>query len=86
LSANKSCRNCTPENYHLDSFHIPQKRKVGNLGHKSPGNNALVEAGVSLDVDTIFDDDNIVDSFLKVFQDNPGLSICDMDDAFKFKN
>jgi hypothetical protein len=23
LSANESGRNCTPENYHLDSFHIP---------------------------------------------------------------
>jgi hypothetical protein len=57
LSANKSSGNCTPENYHLDSFHIPKKRKVGNVDHKSPENNALVEAGVSPDLDAIFNDD-----------------------------
>jgi hypothetical protein len=28
LSANKSGGDCTPENYHLDSFHIPKKRKA----------------------------------------------------------
>jgi hypothetical protein len=32
LSVNKSGGNRTPENYHLDSFHIPKKRKVGNVG------------------------------------------------------
>jgi hypothetical protein len=33
----------THENYHLDSFHIPKKSGSGNVPHKSPGNNALVE-------------------------------------------
>ncbi len=41
LSVNESGRNCSLENYHLDSFHIPKKRQVGNVGHKSPENNAL---------------------------------------------
>jgi hypothetical protein len=86
LSANKSSKNCTPENYHLDSFHIPKKRKLGDGCHKSPENTALVEAGVSPDLDAIFDDDISVDSFLKAFQKDPGLAICDTDDALKFKN
>ncbi len=84
FSANKSNRNFTPEKYHLDSFHIPQKRS--NVGHKSPENNALVEVGVYPDLDAIFHDDVTVDSFLKAFQDNPGLSIRDTNDGFKFKN
>jgi len=33
----------THENYHIDSFHIPKKSGPGNVPHKSPGNNALVE-------------------------------------------
>jgi hypothetical protein len=86
LSANKGIGNCTLENYHLDSFHIPKKRKVGNVGHKSPENNALVEAGISQDLDAIFDNDVTVDSFLKAFQKDPVLSMCNTDDAFKFKN
>ncbi len=45
------------------------------MGHKSPENNALVEAVVSPDLDAIFDNDITVDSFLKVFQKYPGLSI-----------
>jgi hypothetical protein len=85
-STNKSGRNCTPENYHLDSFHIPKKRKVGNVGHKSPENNALVEAEISQDLDDIFDDDVTVDSFLKAFQKDPSLSMCNNNDTFKFKN
>ncbi len=84
FSANKSNGNCTLENYHLDSFHILQKRS--NVGHKSPENNALVEAGVYPNLDAIFHNDVTVDSFLKAFQDNPGLSICDTNDGFKFKN
>jgi hypothetical protein len=86
LSANKSGGNCFPENSHLDSFQIPKKRKVGNMGHKSQENNALLKAGVSPYLDAIFDDGVTVDSFLKAFQDDPGLSICDTNDAFKYKN
>jgi hypothetical protein len=86
LRSNESGENCTLENYHLDSFHIPKKRKVGNVGHKSPENNALLEAGVSPDLDAIFDNDVTVDSFLKAFQKDPGLSKCNTNDPFKFKN
>jgi hypothetical protein len=45
------------------------------VGHKSPEYNALVEAGISQDLDAIFDDDVTVDSFLKAFQEDPGLSM-----------
>ena len=53
------------------------------MGHKSPENNALVEAE---DLDAIFDDDVSMDSFLKAFQKDPSLAICDTGDAFKFNN
>jgi hypothetical protein len=33
----------THENYHLASFHIPKKNRLGDVPHKSPGNNAPVE-------------------------------------------
>jgi hypothetical protein len=72
--------------HHLDSFHNPKKRKVGNVGHKSPENNALVKAGVSPDLDAISNNDVTMDSSLKAFQDDPGLSIHGTNDAFKFKN
>jgi hypothetical protein len=85
-STNESSGNHTPENYHLDSFHILKKRKVGDVGHKSPENNALVEAGISQDLDAIFDDNVTVDSFFKAFQEDPGLSMRNTNDAFKFKN
>ena len=86
LSGNKSGGNCTPDNYQLDSFHIPKKRKLCNVGHKSPENNALVEAGVSPELDAIFKDDVTMDSFLKAFQKDLDLSMRDTNDAFKFKN
>ena len=56
------------------------------MGHKSPENNALVEAGFSQDLDAIFNDDLTVDLFLKAFQKDPSLSMRDTNDAFKFKN
>jgi hypothetical protein len=71
LNANKSGGNCSLEKYHLDSFHIPKKRKVGNVGHKSPENNSLVQLGVSPDLDAIFDNDVIMDSFIKAFENDP---------------
>jgi hypothetical protein len=83
---NKSGGDRTPENYHLDSFHIPKKRKVGNVGHKSPGNNALVEPDFSWNLDAIFDNDVTVDLFLKAFQEDSGLAMRNDDDAFKFNN
>ena len=56
------------------------------MGHKSPENNTLVEAGVSPDLDAIFNDDVSMDSFLKAFQKDPGLAIRNTNDTFKFKN
>jgi hypothetical protein len=56
------------------------------VGHKSPEKYALVEVEVSPDLDAIFDNEVTVVSFLKAFQDNLGLSICDTNGAFKFKN
>jgi hypothetical protein len=56
------------------------------VGHKSPDNNALVEAGVSPDLDAIFDDDVSMDSSIKAFQKDPGLAIRNTNDTFKFKN
>ncbi len=86
LSANESGRNRTLENYHLNRFYIPKKGKVGDVGHKSPENNALVEVGISQDLDAIFDDDVTVDLFLKAFQEDPSLSMRNTNDTFKFKN
>jgi hypothetical protein len=53
------------------------------VGHKSPENNAVVEAGISQDSDAIFDNDLTMDSFLKAFQEDPGLSMRNTDDMFK---
>jgi hypothetical protein len=67
-------------------------RSVQNKGSRALGvslqkeNYALVEAGVSPDLDAIFDDDVTVDSYLKVFQNDPSLSIFDTNDVFNFKN
>ncbi len=33
------------ENYHLDTFHVPKKRRMGGVPHKSPGPEALVSSG-----------------------------------------
>ncbi len=56
------------------------------MGNKSPEDNALVVVGISQDLDAIFNDDITVDWFLKAFQEDPGLSMCNTDDAFKFKD
>ncbi len=56
------------------------------MGHKSPENNALVEAGISPDLDAIYNNDVTADSFLNASQKDPGLSMRDTDGAFKFKN
>ena len=86
LSANESGKEYAPENYHLDSFQLAKKRKVGDVGHKSPGNNALVEPDFSQNLDAIFDNDVMVDSFLKAFQEDSGLAMRNDNDAFKFNN
>ncbi len=86
LSVNKSSGEYALENYHLDSFQLAKKRKVGDVGHKSPGNNALVEPDFSQNLDAIFDNDVMVDSFLKAFQEDSGLAMRNDNDAFKFNN
>jgi hypothetical protein len=86
LSANESGGEYAPENYHLDSFQQAKKRKVGDVGHKSSGNNTLVEPDFSWNLDAIFNDDVTADSFLKAFQEDSGLAMRDDDDAFKFNN
>jgi hypothetical protein len=86
LSTNKSIGEYAPENNHLDSFQLDKKRKVGNVGHKSPGNNALVEPDFSRNLDAIFNNDVTVDSFLKNFQEDSGLAMHNDNDAFKFNN
>ena len=60
------------ENYHLDALHIPKKRRIGDVPHKSPGNKALVSSGsdtqrrmsLNLAMDNMFRDDVSMDSFL----------------------
>jgi hypothetical protein len=56
------------------------------VGHKSTGNNALVEPDFSWNLDAIFDNDITVDLFLKAFQEDSGLAMRNDDDAFKFNN
>ncbi len=60
------------ENYHLDALHIPKKRGMGGVPHKSPGPKALVSSGsdtqrrmsLNLAMDDMFRDDVSMDSFL----------------------
>ena len=43
VSTNTSAADRSHDNYHLDNFHIPKKNwRLGDVPHKSPGNNALV--------------------------------------------
>ncbi len=55
------------------------------MGHNSPENNALVKPRVSPDLDAIFNNGVTVDSFVKAFENKPGLSIHGTSGAFKFK-
>ena len=51
------------ENYHLDALHVPKKRRMGGVPHKSPGPKALVSSGsdtqrrmsLNLAMDDMFD-------------------------------
>ena len=59
------------ENYHLDDFHIPKKRRMDDVPHKSPGKKALVSSGsdtrrmsLNLAMEDMFRDDVSLDSFL----------------------
>jgi hypothetical protein len=59
------------ENYYLDAFHTPKKRRMGGVPHKSPGPKALVSSGsdtrwmcLNLAIDDMFRDDVSMDSFL----------------------
>jgi hypothetical protein len=60
------------ENYHLDTLHVPKKRRMRDVPHKSPGPKALVSSGsdtqrrtsLNLAMDDMFRDDVSMDSFL----------------------
>jgi len=62
------------ENYHLDTLHVPKKRRMGDVSHNhnSPGNKALVSSSsdtqrrmsLNLAMDDMFRDDVSMDSFL----------------------
>ena len=59
------------ENYHLDSFLIPDKRRMGNVPHKSPENNAHVspELGLlNLTMEDFFADDISMDMFINAIK------------------
>ena len=51
------------KNYHLDTLHVPKKRRMGGVPHKSPGPKALVSSGsdtqrrmsLNLAMDDMFD-------------------------------
>jgi hypothetical protein len=59
------------ENYHLNALHIPKKRRMGGVPHKSPGPKALVSSGsdtqrwmsLNLAMDNMFRDDVSMDLF-----------------------
>ncbi len=60
------------ENYHLNALHVPKKRRMRGVLHKSPGPKALVSSGsdtqrrmsLNLAMDDMFRDDVSMDSFL----------------------
>ncbi len=60
------------ENYHIDALHIPKKRRMGGVPHKSPGPKALVSSGsdtqhwmsLNFAMDDMFRDDVSMDLFL----------------------
>ncbi len=81
------------KNYHLDTLHIPKKRRMGGVPHKSPGLKALVSSGLdtqrwmslNLAMDDMFRDDVSMDSFIETIagQTEPGLDAHDSkSDAF----
>ena len=76
------------ENYHLDTLHVPKKRRMGDGPHKSPGNKALVSLGsdtkrrmsLNFSMDNMFCNDVSMDSFIQTIEgqtDEPGLDVHD---------
>jgi hypothetical protein len=72
------------KNYHLDTLHVPKKRRMGGVPHKSPGNKALVSSGsdtkhqmsLNFAMDNMFCDDVSMDLFIQTIggqTDEPGL-------------
>ncbi len=71
------------KNYHLDTLHVPKKRRMGSVSHKSPEPKALVSSGsdtkrqmsLNFAMDNMFRDDISMDSFIKTIagQTEPGL-------------
>ena len=61
------------KNYHLDTLHVPKKRRMGGVPHKSPGPKALVSSGsdtqrrmsLNFAMDDMFRDDVSMDSFIE---------------------
>jgi hypothetical protein len=81
------------ENYHLDTLHVPKKRRMGGVPHKSPGPKALVSSGsdtkrrmsLNFAMDDMFRDDVSMDSFIETIagQTEPDLDAHDSKtDAF----
>jgi hypothetical protein len=76
------------KNYHLKTLHVPKKRRMGDVPHKSPGHKALVssssdtkkeERRMSLNfvMEDIFRNDISMDLFLKALRgqtDKSGLN------------
>jgi hypothetical protein len=71
------------KNYHLNTLHIPKKRRMGGVPHKSPGPKALVSSGsdtqrqmsLNLAMDDMFRDDVSMDSFIETI---PGQTELDL--------
>ena len=81
------------KNHHLDTLHVPKKRRMGGVPHKSPGPKALVSSGsdtqrrmsLNFAMDDMFRDDVSMDSFIETIpgQTEPGLDAHDgKTDAF----
>ena len=78
------------KNYHLETFHVPKKRRMGDVPHKSPGNKALVSFGsdtkkeerwmsLNFAMDDLFHDDVSMDLFIQAIRgqtDGSGLNTC----------
>ena len=82
------------KNYYLNTLHVPKKRRMGGVPHKSPGHKAFVSSGLDTQrrmflnfaMEDMFCDDVSMDSFIKTIAgqtDEPGLDAHDgKTDAF----
>ncbi len=76
------------ENYHLDTLHVPKKRRMGGVPHKSPGPKALVSSGsdtkrqmsLNFAMDVMFRNAVSMDLFIETIAgqtDEPGMDAHD---------